>query len=195
MQSAIALFNAEQLDVHMCAAAEETMHPASSTLGIHGYCRVSKETLPRSLTMPARKPFFKWQMTFALKGESSCSTPKYWAGLHRELSPSSPFNDCTWFKGKGADSLSYEREMRRNLFWCVPYRRPSAPSNILLSINFLPGDKCSYNQGLKICKSDREKQRKTSGIWKCMPQFISSNDKQDWGLGEGKEPVNRFTSL
>lgn len=64
----------------------------------------------------------------------------------------------TGFKGKGAHSLSYEREMRRNLFWCVPYRRPSAPSNILLSINFLPGDKCSYNQGLKICKSDREKQ-------------------------------------
>lgn len=156
---------------------------------------VSKETLPRILTMPAWKPFFKWQMTFALKGESSCSTPKYWAGLHRQPSPSLPFNDCTGFKGKGAYSLSYEREMRRNLFWCVPYRRPSAPSNILISISFLPGDRCSYNQGLKICKSDREKQRKTSGIWKCMPQFISSNDKKDWGLGEGKEPVSRFTSL
>lgn len=37
MQSAIALFSAEQLDVHVCTAAEEIVHPASSTLGIHGY--------------------------------------------------------------------------------------------------------------------------------------------------------------
>lgn len=73
VQSSTALFSADQLNVHVCVAAEEIMHLASSRLGIHGYCKVSKETLPRILTMLAWKAFFKWKVTFELKGQASCS--------------------------------------------------------------------------------------------------------------------------
>lgn len=53
VQSSTALFNADQLYVHVCVAPKEIMHLASGRLGIHGYCKVSKETVPRILTMPA----------------------------------------------------------------------------------------------------------------------------------------------
>lgn len=48
MQTATALFSAEELDVHVCAAAEEIVRPASSTLGIHGYCSFQRNAAENS---------------------------------------------------------------------------------------------------------------------------------------------------
>lgn len=116
-------FSAEQHNSWQCRSAlcthvlslKRSRHLASGRLGIHGYCRVSKETLPRILTMPAFLGLLQMETDIWIKGVSIMLPPNSWAGLHSQ--PSFLHHSVAVHHLK-ASILSCEREMRgRSQVW------------------------------------------------------------------------------
>lgn len=83
VQSNMALCSADRLYVHVCVVSEEITAPCFRQTGYPWILKsVSKETLPRILTMPAFLGLLQMETDIWIKGIGIMLPPNSWAGLH-----------------------------------------------------------------------------------------------------------------
>lgn len=170
---------------YMCVASEKIMHFASGRLGIHGYCKEFPKKRRLEYSRHTRLTGLHMETDIWIKGTDIIAS-------HRDTGRIRM--GCLHLKASGVGYSTKERKWGEETRPVFPTWGAATPVIIFfwLQISYLVIN-VPINQGLFINQTTGKKlQRKTSGIWHCVPEFTP---KWPNGLGGEAEPVNRFTSL